>query len=95
MQVENSRKLGYLNSRECINKVCEAAGLKTADKKRKVDKKVLKAIAEVPNMSHAGANVNLNVSSSNLSLTSLDDNKVIACHDMPHISFASGGDCVS
>jgi SHC-transforming protein 1 len=85
----------HFNYRECINKVCEAAGLKTADKKRKVDKKVSKAIAEVPNMAHAGANVSLNVSSSNLTLTSLDDSKIIACHDMPHISFASGGDCVS
>lgn len=46
-------------------------------------------------MTHAGATVNLNVSSLNLSLTSLDDNIVIASHDMPHISFASGGDCVS
>lgn len=27
--------------RECINKVCEAAGLKTADKKRKVNYKII------------------------------------------------------
>lgn len=34
------KSVNYWNifSRECINKVCEAAGLKTADKKRKVSK---------------------------------------------------------
>lgn len=79
----------------CINKVCEAAGLKTVDKKRKVDKKVLKAIAEIPNMDHAGSNVNLKISSSSLTLTSLETGEIIASHDMPRISFASGGDTVS
>lgn len=69
--------------------------MKTADKKRKVDRKVLRAIAEVPDLRHAGENVNLNISSSDLLLTSFDNNEVIASHDMPHISFASGGDCVS
>ncbi|KAH1023279.1 SHC-transforming protein 4 isoform X1 [Dendroctonus ponderosae] len=79
-------------AKECINKVCEAAGLKTVDKKRKVDRKVQKAIAETPNMTHAGTNVTLKVSSVNLSLTSLENNQVIAHHEMPKISFASGGD---
>lgn len=83
------------SSRECINRVCEAAGLKTVDKKRKVDKEVQKAIAKVPRMEYAGSNVNLNVSSSSLTLTSLDTGQIIASHDMPRISFASGGDCVS
>lgn len=81
--------------RECINKVCEAAGLKTVDKKRRIDKQVQRAIADVPRMEYAGANVNLNISSSRLTLTSLDSYEVIASHDMPRISFASGGDCVS
>ncbi|KAK9890216.1 hypothetical protein WA026_010325 [Henosepilachna vigintioctopunctata] len=82
-------------ARECINRVCEAAGLKTADKRRRIDKNVEKAIAEVPNMSYAGTNVSLTVSSSKLSLTSLDTHQVISSHDMPQISFASGGDCDS
>lgn len=76
----------------CISKVCEAAGLKTVDKKRKIDKKVLRAIAEQPKMDYAGTNVYLNVSSSSLTLTSLETCQVIANHDMPQISFASGGD---
>lgn len=79
-------------AKECINRVCETSRLKTVDKKRKVDKKVLKAIADVPNLKYAGTNVNLNVSSVNLSLTSLDTNQIIATHEMPRISFASGGD---
>lgn len=79
-------------AKECINRVCETSRLKTVDKKRKVDKKVLKAIADSPNLKYAGTNVNLNVSSMSLSLTSLDTNQVIACHEMPRISFASGGD---
>lgn len=76
----------------CISRVCETAGLKTADKKQRIDKKVLTAIAEKPKMLSAGTNVNLNISSTNLTLTSLETGSVIACHDMPRISFASGGD---
>lgn len=79
-------------AKECINRVCEAAGLKTVDKKRKVDRKVTKAIADSPNMSFAGTNVTLKVSSVSLSLTSLETNQLIANHEMPKISFASGGD---
>lgn len=81
--------------RECINRVCEAVGLKTADKKRRVDKRVTKAIAEKPRMNHAGANVSLTISSESLLLTTLECGEVIARHDMPRISFASGGDTVN
>ncbi|XP_069700957.1 SHC-transforming protein 1 [Periplaneta americana] len=79
-------------AKECINRVCEAAGLKTADKKRKAEKRVQRAIAEHPIMDHAGANVNLTISSCGLVLTALESGRVIARHDMPRISFASGGD---
>nr|CAH7754975.1 unnamed protein product [Callosobruchus chinensis] len=41
---------------------------------------------------YAGTNVNLNISSISLTLTSLDTNQIIASHEMPRISFASGGD---
>lgn len=68
--------------------------MKTVDKKRKVDRKVQKAIAENPNMTYAGTNVTLKVSSVNLTLTSLENSQVIANHEMPKISFASGGDSV-
>lgn len=103
--------------RECINRVCEAAGLKTVDRKRKVsysshvgclftmrdschsifqiDKRVVRAIGDHPNMRHAGSNVKLSISSTCLALKLLDTDTVIAMHDMPRISFASGGDAVS
>ncbi|XP_032452495.1 SHC-transforming protein 1 isoform X4 [Nasonia vitripennis] len=79
-------------AKECINRVCEAAGLKSADKKRRVDRKVLKAIADKPCMDHAGSNINLTISSCSLALSVLETGQVIAKHEMPRISFASGGD---
>ena len=75
--------------------MCEAAGLKTVDKKRKTEKRVQRAIAEQPIMEHAGANVNLTISSCGLVLTALESGRIIAQHDMPRISFASGGGTVS
>lgn len=79
-------------AKECINRVCEAAGLKTVDRKRKIDKRVIRAIGDHPNMRHAGSNVKLSISSTCLALKLLDNDVVIAMHDMPRISFASGGD---
>ncbi|XP_059474707.1 SHC-transforming protein 4-like isoform X1 [Neocloeon triangulifer] len=79
-------------AKECINRVCEAAGLKTVDKKRKVERRVGRVLADHPNMNHAGANVTLSISSKGLQLTVLDTGQMIAQHDMPNISFASGGD---
>lgn len=68
--------------------------MKNVDKKRKIDKKILRAIAETPNLTNAGTDVYLNISSSHLVLTSVETREVIANHDMPRISFASGGDTV-
>ncbi|XP_014234309.1 SHC-transforming protein 1 isoform X1 [Trichogramma pretiosum] len=79
-------------AKECINRVCEAAGLKSADKKRRVPRQVLRAIADKPDMKHAGSNINLAINSESLTLTNLETGQVIAKHDMPRISFASGGD---
>lgn len=81
-------------AKECINRVCEAAGLKTS-KKRRCDKRIQQALSDKPDMENAGTNVTLRVSSKLLSLVNLDSNEVIASHDMPKISFASGGDSVS
>uniref|UniRef100_A0A1B0CEK1 Putative adaptor protein shc n=1 Tax=Lutzomyia longipalpis TaxID=7200 RepID=A0A1B0CEK1_LUTLO len=80
-----------LVAKECINRVCEAAGLK-ASRKRRVDKKIIQCISDKPIMENAGANVTLTVSSKFLSLTNIDTGEVIANNDMPRISFASGGD---
>lgn len=74
--------------------MCEAAGLKTADRKRKVVKTISRILGERPMMEHAGSNVNLTITSTALTLTILESGQVVACHDMPNISFASGGDPV-
>lgn len=83
----------YLITRECINRVCEAAGLKTSEKRR-CDKRIQQALVDAPNMSKAGSNAILRVSSKFLSLVNQENNEIIAKHDMPRISFASGGDSV-
>lgn len=85
---------GKFDYRECINRVCEAAKLKTS-KKRRCDKRIQQALSDAPNMNDAGTNAILRVSSKFLSLVNLESNQVIAKHDMPRISFASGGDSVS
>ena len=46
-------------------------------------------------MGNAGSDVTLTVCSKYLSLNNLETNEIIAQHDMPMISFASGGDSVS
>lgn len=46
-------------------------------------------------MANAGTNVIINVSSRSLNLINVDNGKIIASHQMPRISFASGGDTVS
>ena len=75
--------------------MCEAAGLKTVDRKRKVVKSIGRILGERPLMEHAGTNVSLTVTSAALTLTTLEAGHVVASHDMPNISFASGGDPVS
>lgn len=69
------------------------AGIKSS-KKRRCDKRIQQAIADAPNMNAAGTNAILHVSSKFLSLVNLENNETIAKHDMPKISFASGGDSV-
>lgn len=86
-----------LVARECINKVHDAAIAKTPSKRResKSDKKLQQYINSQPCLEHAGTKVSLNISSRCLEIVSLDTAEVIARHDMPRISFASGGDAVS
>ncbi|XP_075164722.1 SHC-adaptor protein [Haematobia irritans] len=78
-------------ARECINRVCEAAGLKSAGKRR-MDKKIGQYIADRPCMVNAGTNVVINVSSRSLNLINVETGEIVASHQMPRISFASGGD---
>lgn len=63
-------------------------------KKRHIDKKVQQCVSASPCMEFSCSNVSLNISSRCLEIKSLDTNDVVARHDMPRISFASGGDLV-
>ena len=45
-------------------------------------------------MRNSGMNVNMTVSAAGLKLTSIENGRVIANHDMQGISFASGGEKV-
>lgn len=80
-----------LVAKECINRVCDAANLKSP-KKRRVEKRVQQCISLEPCLEHSCVSVVLNISSRCLELTSVESNEVVARHDMPNISFASGGD---
>lgn len=64
-------------------------------KKRRVDKRIEMCISETPIMKDTGTDVALTVCSKYLMLTNLETTEVMAKHDMPRISFASGGDPVS
>lgn len=79
-------------AREAINRVSEAAGLKTATKRRKVDKRIGKMLSDTPGMQYAGSNVNLTITVDSINLMIMESGEVIADHLMPGISFASGGD---
>lgn len=79
-------------AREAINRVAEAAGLKTATKKRKVDKRVSRMLGEIPHMMYAGANVNLTITTDSINLMVMETGEIIADHPMHVVSFASGGD---
>lgn len=63
-------------AKECINRVCEAGGLKTMDKKRRPDKRICKMLSDKPNMENAGANVNLTITSSYLNLSVMETGEV-------------------
>lgn len=81
-------------ARECIHRVCEAAGLITQTKRRP-EKKIGHYLAENPCMKLAGTNVTINVSSRELNFVDHDSGETLVNHEMPRISFASGGDSVS
>lgn len=79
-------------AKECINRVCDAANIKSP-KKRRVEKRIQQCVStDDPCMEHCKAQVILNISSRCLELTSTETGDVVARHDMPNISFASGGD---
>lgn len=97
MEVKQSMKTLDFDTRtavtkESISRVCEMAGLKSAPKKNKRSGKVSKLLGEQPNLLFAGSNVNLTITTDCLTIMIMESGEVIANHQMPGISFASGGD---
>ena len=58
------------------------------------DRRVARILGLRPRLDQAGSDAHLTITSTCLKLTSLDTGDVIASHDLPNISFASGGDAV-
>ncbi|KPM03444.1 SHC-transforming protein 1-like protein [Sarcoptes scabiei] len=81
-----------LIAKESINRICESAGLKTQDKKRRIDRRIAGMLGDTPNMEHAGVDALLSITTSYLTLTMIESGEILAKHDLPNISFASGGD---
>lgn len=76
---------------ECINRVCEAAGLKPV-KKQCVDKNISQLISDEPQIEKSETDVSLNISNKHLSLIDLKTDRVLERHDLSKISFISIGD---
>jgi len=78
-------------AKECIKRVCESSGVNTGGN-RVPDRKVASMLGETVTLSRASTNVQLTITSLCLMLSDLDTGRAIHKHDMPNISFASGGD---
>lgn len=64
-------------AKECIARVCRAAGLRDPDAAdRRPDARIVKMLAEQPDMSQTGADVALNITSATLNLTVIDTGEV-------------------
>jgi len=85
-----------LIAKECIHIVCQAAETSgiggSSSPARKSDKKITRMLGTVPTLDRSGSNVQLTITSLSLKLSQLDTGNPIYEHDMPNISFASGGD---
>jgi len=79
-------------AKECINRVCEASSVIKHDGLRRGDRKIQSMLGERVTLSRTGTNVQLTITSLCLRLSDLDSGRVIHRHEMPNISFASGGD---
>ncbi|XP_036040069.1 SHC-transforming protein 4 [Onychomys torridus] len=80
-------------TREAISRLCDAVpGAHGAIKKRKAPVKVLSTVLGKSNLQFSGMNIKLTISTCSLILMNLDNQQIIAKHQMQSISFASGGD---
>lgn len=79
-------------TKECIQRICCAVGLKTPSKKSKKNQKIGRYLAAEPNLTYACMDINLTVTIESMTLISMDSGDLLYHHLMPTISFASGGD---
>ena len=78
--------------KECIYKVCEAGGVSQSEGRRKGERKIQNILGKMVDLSRAGTNMQLTITSVCLRLSDLDSGRVIHQYEMPNICFASGGD---
>jgi SHC-transforming protein 1 len=67
-------------AKECIARVCEAAGLRDPDDGRRPEPRIIKMLADQPDMSLTGADVSLSITSATLNLTVIDTGEVCLCY---------------
>jgi len=81
-------------AKECINRLSEAANGRAMDQSKPLtaNPRIARMLSDTPVLDKAGANVQLTITSLWLKLSDLDSGNAIFVHDMPNISFASGGD---
>ncbi|XP_023329219.1 SHC-transforming protein 1 isoform X2 [Eurytemora carolleeae] len=83
-------------AKESISRVCEESQSlsehQIEDRRRRVDRRISSILGDRVVVSRSGANVQLTITSLCLRLSDLDNGSVLLQHEMPMISFASGGD---
>ena len=83
-------------AKECINRLSESTNGRVEPSSGKptttTNPRIARMLSDTPVLDKAGANVQLTITSLWLKLSDLDSGKAIFVHDMPNISFASGGD---
>merc|ERR1719347_992416 len=77
-------------AKECISRVCEGGA--NNNRRRSADLKISSMLGDRVTLSRASSNVQLTITSLCLKLSDLDTGRVLHQHEMPNISFASGGD---
>lgn len=78
-------------TKECITRTCEATHM-ISEKKRKIDKQILKFLPGQPNLENSGENVYLTVSTRHIVVTLMAQPQILFDHQLPEISFAAAGD---
>jgi len=101
LEVNTSMKILDFDTRsaiakESIARVCEEnqnhSQQQIEERLRQVDRKIAKMLGDRVFLSGTGSNVQLTITSLCLKLSDLDSGTTILQHEMPMISFASGGD---